>query len=137
MTKRELEEVFYLEKEIKDLNKRISRIEKITPNVADVVQNGYKRHSVIYGIDVKRAYKLQRLNEKLKKFNISLVEQRQKALDYIQNVPFSEIRQIMTFRYVDGFSWIKVAHEMNRLYPNEIYSKDSVRGKCERFLEKK
>ena len=136
MNKKELEEVFYIKGEIKDLEERIRKARE-KKYASDVVQNGYKRHKVIYGIDVKRAYKIQRMEEKLKKFKMQLVEQEQKALTYIHSVPFSEIRQIMKYRYVDGYNWIKVAHKMNEKYPNGRYTEDSVRMKIERILEKK
>lgn len=137
MTKQELEEVFYIDKEIKDLERRIQAEEKQSEDVSDVVQNGYKRHAVIFGIDVKRAYKLQSMHEKLKKFKIQLVEKQQEILDYIQKVPFSEIRQILMFKYIDGHSWIKIAHEMNDIYRTSKYTEDNIRIKIDRFLEKK
>lgn len=136
MTKQELEEVFYLEKEIQDLEKRICKKEKQNPMVSDSVQNGYKRRAIVYGIDVKRAYKLQNMYEKLKKFKIELVERKQKIIDYIQKVPFSEIRQILMFKYVDGHSWIKIAHKMNSTYKTDKYNEDNIRIKIDRFLEK-
>ena len=74
MTRDELEEIFHIRKEIQDLEKRISRIEKQRTMVADAVQKGYKRRAIIYGVDVKRAYKLQSNYERLKKFKIQLVD---------------------------------------------------------------
>lgn len=136
MNKQELEEVFYIEKEIKDLENRIYKKEKQSPNVSDVVQNGYKRHAVIYGVDVKRAYKLQNMYEKLRKFKIQLVDKKQEIIDYIQKVPFSEIRQILMFKYIDGYSWIKIAHKMNSIYNTDKYNEDNIRIKIDRFLEK-
>lgn len=47
MTKEELEEIFFIEKEIKDIEDRIRRNEKQSSDVSDVVQNGYKRHAFI------------------------------------------------------------------------------------------
>lgn len=136
MTKQELEEVFYIKKEIENLEKRIERKEKQSPDTSDVVQNGYKRHAVIYGIDVKRAYKIQQLNSKLKKFKIELVEKKREIIDYIQKVPFSEIRQILMFKYIDGYTWIKIAHEMNKIYKTDKYNEDNIRIKIDRYLEK-
>lgn len=136
MTKQELEEVFYIDKEIKDLERRITAKERQSEGVSDVVQNGYKRHAVIFGIDVKRAYKLQNMHEKLKKFKIQLVDKQQEIINYIQKVPFSEIRQILMFRYIDGHSWIKIAHEMNSTYRTDKYTEDNIRIKIDRFLEK-
>lgn len=136
MTREELEEVFHIKKEIQDLEKRIATIEKQSRMASDVVQNGYKRHAVIYGVDVKRAYKLQSLHEKYKKFKIALVDKHEEIEDYIENISFAEIRQIFRYRYIDNKNWVQIAHEMNQLYQDKIYTEDSVRKKHDRFLEK-
>lgn len=132
----ELDELLHIKNEIKQLESRIERIEKQSTMVSDVVQNGYKRHAVIYGVDVKRAYKLETLHEKYKRFNKLLLEKQKEIEDYIETIPFSEIRQIFRLRYIDGFSWIKVAHEMNKTYKRKIYTENSVRHKHDRFVEK-
>lgn len=136
MKKKQLEEVFHIEKEIQDLERRITQKEKQDNTASDVVQNGFKRHAVIYGVDVKRAYKLQYMYEKLKKFKIMLVDKKQEIEDYIETIPFSEIRQIFRYRYLDSKNWIQIAHEMNKLYRREEYNEDSVRMKHDRFLKK-
>lgn len=136
MTREELEEIFHIRKEIQDLEKRISRIEKQSTMVADAVQKGYKRRAIIYGVDVKRAYKLQSNYERLKKFKIQLVDKEKEIEDYIEIIPFSEIRQIFRYRYLDGMNWIQVAHQMNSKYSNREYNEDSVRMKHDRYLKK-
>lgn len=136
MTKIELEEVFHIEKEIQDLERRIADKERQSETVSDVVQNGYKGHAVIYGIDVKRAYKLQYAYEKLKKFKIALVDKKQEIEDYIETIPFSEIRQIFRYRYLDNKNWVQIAHEMNKLYQSKPYTENSVRHQHDRYLEK-
>lgn len=136
MTREELEEIFHIKKEIVDLEKRIERIEKQSTMVADAVQRGYKRRAIIYGVDVKRAYKLQSNYERLKKFKKMLIDKEKEIENYIETIPFSEIRQIFRYRYLDGMNWIKVAHQMNNKYNNRDYSEDSVRHKHDRYLEK-
>ena len=136
MTREELEEIFHIRKEIQDIEKRISRIEKQSTMVADAVQKGYKRRAIIYGVDLKRAYKLQSNYERLKKFKIQLVDKEKEIEDYIEIIPFSEIRQIFRYRYLDGMNWIQVAHQMNSKYSNREYNEDSVRMKHDRYLKK-
>lgn len=136
MTRKELEEVFHIEKEIQDLERRINTAEKQSDMASDVVQNGFKGHAIIYGVDVKRAYKLQYAYERLKKFKIMLVDKKQEIEDYIETIPFSEIRQIFRYRYLDNKNWVQIAHEMNKLYQAKEYSEGSVRLKHDRYLEK-
>lgn len=132
----ELDEIFHIRKEIQDLEERTDKIEKKSTEVADTVQKGYKQRAIIYGVDVKRAYKLQCNYEKLKKFKIQLVDKEKEIEDYIEKIPYSEIRQIFRYRYLDGLNWIQVAHRMNRNYNNKEYTEGSVRLKHDRFLEK-
>ncbi len=136
MTRHELEEVFHINKEIQDLERRIATAEKQSEMASDVVQNGFKGHAVIYGIDVKRAYKLQYAYGRLKKFKIILVDKKQEIEDYIETIPFSEIRQIFRYRYIDNKNWVQIAHEMNKLYKGKEYNEDSIRKKHDRYLEK-
>ena len=138
MTKKELEEVFDLPKEIEQLEERITRIRKQSEMVSDIVQNGYKRHAVIYGVDIMRKYKIEKNENKLREFKKKLEQKKQEIEDYIETIPFSELRQIFRYRYLDGMNWIQVAHAMNEKYKNNnrIYTQDSVRCKHDRFLEK-
>lgn len=136
MSKEELEEVFHIQKEIQQLERSIERLERQTQMTSDVVQNGYKRHAVIYGIDVKRAYKLQSYYEKLRKFKITLLEKQKEIEDYIEKIQFSEIRQIFRLRYIEGMNWIQASHEMNRNYNKENYTENSIRHKHDRYIEK-
>ena len=136
MTKKELEEVFHIQKEIQDLQKRINTVEKQSQIVSDVVQNGYKGRTVIQGIDIKRAYKLDCAYEKLKKFKLMLIQKQQHIEDYIESIPFSEMRQIFRYRYLDHKNWIQIAHKMNDVYHGKDYTENSVRHKHDRFLEK-
>lgn len=136
MNKIELEELYHMRKEIQNLDKRIERIEKQSSQVSDVVQNGYKRHAVIFGVDVKRAYRLQSLHEKYRKFKIQIVEKEKELESYIENIPFAEIRQIFRYRYIDNYNWVQIGHRMNELYRTDKYNDDNIRIKHDRFLKK-
>ena len=61
----------------------------------------------------------------------------QEIEDYIETIPFSEIRQIFRYRYLDNKNWVQIAHEMNNLYKKKEYTENSVRHKHDRYLEKK
>lgn len=140
MTKEELEEVFHLPKEIKQIEERIDKIKNQSEMVSDVVQNGYKRHAVIYGVDIMRKYRIEKNENKLIEFKKKLVDKKQEIEDYIETVPFSEIRQIFRYRYLDNMNWVQVADAMNNEYKNKdrrtVYTEDSVRCKHDRYFEK-
>lgn len=117
-----------LQKEIEDIKKRIERIENQTSMVSDVVQNGYKRHAVIFGVDVLRKKRLDILENKLRVFCDRLFELQVKIEEYIQSIPDSKTRRIFRYRYFDNMSWIQIGHAMSS-------TSDAVRMKHDRFLE--
>lgn len=136
MTKTELEEIFHLRKEIIDIDNRIERLEKQSEIVADTVQNGYKHRAVIKGVDIKRKYKLDNCYDLYNEFQEKIKSKEREIEKYIECVPFSEIRQILRHRYIDGMNWVQVAHKMNERYSKKEYTDSSVRQKHDRFLEK-
>ena len=136
MTRKELEEVFHIQKEIADLENRIQKIEKQCEMTSAVVQNGYKRHAVIHGVDIIRKQKLDNNYDKLETFKNNLKQKKKSIEDYIETIPFSEIRQIFLYRYLDNKNWVQIAHAMNKLYKKDDYTENSVRCKHDRYLEK-
>jgi len=130
MTKEKLMQYCNLEEEIDKLEKRIDRIEKQSEMVSDVVQNGYKRHAVIYGFDCRRSLKLQELECILKQRRDRLLDLQIEIEEWIDTIPDSDIRQIFEHVYIDNMNWVQVQLAMS--YNHE----DTARKKHDRFLEK-
>ena len=80
--------------------------------------------------------KVDILNIKLKQFKDKLNIKKLEIMNYIETIPFSEIRQIFRYRYLDNKNWVQIAHEMNRLYKGKEYNEDSIRKKHDRYLKK-
>ena len=55
---------------------------------------------------------------------------------FIESVNDIEMRNILSFYYIEGMTWVNVAYEMNELYKNKYYTENSCRMKYERFLKK-
>lgn len=140
MKKKELEEVFFIEKEIKDLEKRIKNYEENPKTVKSIgkrssssfpyIEEHYAIECVVYNP------KVDILKLKLQNFKIKLENKKQEIETYIEKIPFSEIRQLFRFRYLDNKNWIQISHEMNKSYYPKEYTEDSVRRKHDRYLEK-
>lgn len=130
MTKEILIQYCDLQNEISKLEKRIEQIEKQSEMVADVVQNGYKGHAVIYGYDYNRAYKLDLLKLTLRERYNKALQMQTDIETYINTIPRSDIRQIFEHRYIDNMNWIQIQIIMG--YDSE----DVARKKHDRFLEK-
>ncbi len=140
MTREELEEVFHIEKEIKNLE---SRVQKYEDNPKTIKSKGTcssssfpytEQHYMVECVEYNP--KMYTLKAKLDEFKDKLEIKKIEIEDYIETIPFSEIRQIFRYRYLDNKNWVQIAHEMNKLYQAKEYNEDSVRMKHDRYLKK-
>lgn len=128
MDKNTLMQYCDLKREIKKLEKRIERLQQQSEIVSDVVQNGYKRHAVISGYDLKRSEKLHKLEEIIKiRYDKALAMQTQ-IENFINTIQRSDIRQIFEHRYIEDMNWVQIQIEM------EYEHEDTARRKHDRFL---
>lgn len=118
-----------LKQEIKKLEDRIDKIHKQTDFVSDVVQNGYKGHSVIYGYDIKRAFKLHSLENILQQRYDKSLQMQTDIENYINSIEKSDIRQIFEHRYIDNMNWYQIQTAM------EYKHEDTARKKHDKFME--
>ena len=118
-----------LQKEIKKLESRIEKIHRQSEMISDVVQNGYKRHTVICGYDFKRKNKLEMLEATLRERYNKLLETQNNIEMWINAIEKSDIRQIFEHRYIDGMNWLQIQFEM------EYGHEDTARKKHDKFLE--
>lgn len=130
MTKHELSQLYYLNREIIQLQNRISELECLassctskitgmptTPAVIDKLANYVAEIADLKNIldlSLKKCfYELNRLNR------------------YIQGIEDSEMRMILSLRYVNGLSWNQIAYSIGG-----GNSEDGVKKKAYRFLKK-
>lgn len=141
-----LEQYTDVQREEKDIAKRIERLEdeiqKMEMNgymVADSVTCGKKGKKPL-GTRKIQGFPFPEYDKKRKalknyKLRLELVDQELLELlneveEYIENIENSRIRRIMRHRYIDGMSWIRVAHAMGKGNTAE-----SCRKAHDRFLE--
>ena len=62
---------------------------------------------------------------------------RKEAEEYINSIEKSELRMMFRFYYIDGMTWLQVAHKMNQLHPKRrvAYTEDSCRMRNTRFFQ--
>ena len=119
-----------LKKEILKLENRLEKTRKQSPMVSDVVQNGYKRHAVIFGYDIIRDSKLKKLEKILQERYDKLLDMQTEIETYISSIERSDIRQIFEHRYIDDMSWVQIQMAMG--YKHE----DTARNKHDKYLKK-
>ena len=129
MTKQLLIQYNDLIKERNKLEKRIEKLEKQSSMVSDVVQNGYKRHAVIFGFDLNRSNKLNELRSTLKIREAMIIVQQTEIEKYINTIKDSATRQIFEHRYIDNMNWYQIQTIMK--YNHE----DTARKKHDKYLE--
>jgi len=139
MTKKELSQLRYLNKEIEMLKQQIADLKhKIeTETVSDVVSGSnpqwpYERRRFhVEGVDVWGYEKrLRRLKRKLERRLEEVMEKREEIEEYINSIDDSMIRMILTLRYINGLSWRQIANHIGG-----GNTPDSVRKMHDRFLK--
>lgn len=126
-----------VERRIRKLEKALERITE-EGEVKDSVKGGYggTQHFVIEGFpltefsDVRTALQKQKL--RLTALQKEITDACDTAHEYINAVEDSEIRRILTFRYIYGYSWDKTARNMGHRA-----TEDAVRMRIERYFSKK
>ena len=131
MTKKELSQLYYLKKEIRQLEQRIKELEtaatgctaKITglphgTDINDKIGN--------YAAQIADLRSLLDLNLKKCFYELNRLDR------YIESVDDPLLRQIMTYRFINGYSWSKISYMIGG-----NNTADGLRIKMMRFLGKK
>lgn len=135
--------------EIKDLRRRIHELEKQIDRikeegaVKDTVSGGMggTQHFVVEGFPVpeynRKMMLLRSRKTMLEEKEAELLELTNQVEEYIGSIEKSELRIMFRLYYIDGLTWIQVAHRMNRMFPKrrKAYTEDSCRMRNTRFFE--
>jgi hypothetical protein len=145
MTKKELSQLYWLNREIKLKQKELDKLEQSLNNmvIQDSVQGSglsipFAKHNIsVAGIkNTKEYFRLKAEIEDVK----ALKELRQKQCiyeynrlnRYIESIDDSEMRIILSLRYLNGLGWQQIANEIGGGNTDE-----SIKKACYRFLNKK
>ncbi len=111
MTEKELKQLYWLKKEIKQIDNELQKLENMSltksPIITGLPFGNDKSDSVAnYSCDIVD------LETKLKEKKQKCIDNVARVEDFIDNIEDSEIRQIFRFRHIDGLSWDDIAGEM-------------------------
>ena len=114
MTKKELSQLYYLRKEIKEQQRRLSELEALatscTANVTGIpTGNGVSDKVANYAAQIADLKGLLDLNLKKCFYELNRLDR------FISSVKDSEMRIILTLRYSQGLTWQQVAQNMGVL----------------------
>ena len=129
MTKNELSQLYFLNREIEEQQRRLQELEGLATSCTQQI-TGMPRISGIsdkvakYAAEIADLKALLDLNLKKCFYEINGLNR------FIASVEDSEIRMILSLRYVNGFSWEQVAASVS-IYANE----NSVKQAAHRYLK--
>jgi len=139
-----------MKEEIKDLRKRITKLEdqlrriEEEGTVSDVVKGGMggTQHYTIKGFPDREYHRKKALlmerKARLERKEVELLELTGQVEEYINSIESSELRLMFRYYYLDGLTWARVAVRMNNHFPKRKirYTDESCRQKNKRFFEK-
>ena len=133
-------EIADLEELISKTQKEINKLEKSNCQVSDSVKgtrkDGTYGNIKITGYPYQRCEKAKKImeqrKEKMNRFRDHLLDLVNEVDDYISNMNDSRMRRMLRHKYLEGMTWVQVAHRMGRRYTPE-----SCRKQTERFLREK
>lgn len=132
MTRKKLESIYYLRKELRMWQKIYNdRTLDIAPPVKNIDGMPYsKTYSISHPVEdkaLKLAEANEEINKKIKEINLTIIE----AENYIMRLSDSLIRQILEYRCVCNYTWKKIAETIG-----DGYTADSCRQQYHRFMER-
>ena len=136
-----IEEVKDIRKRILQTEKQISMIEE-EGTVKDTVSGGMGgiQHFVVEGMPVPELSRKRLLLNKRKAMLLEkeneLLELMNQAEEYINSIEKSELRMMFRLYYIDGMTWVQVAHRMNAMHPKRkiAYNEKNLQKRNERFF---
>lgn len=140
MTKKELNEIVKLKSEVKQLQEKLKDTVYGNSNngATDKVKGSQssfpytERTFFITGFEEMSEGCINQRNEISKKLSTKykeLLTKTNKALEYIHSIEDSDIRQIFTYKYIDGLTWEQTGEAMN-------YAAITVRKKHDEYVKK-
>ena len=131
MTKKELSQLYYLKKEIRQIEQRINELETAATNCTVKITGlpsgrGISDKIGNYAAQIADLRSLLDLNLKKCFYELNRLDR------YIESVDDPLLRQIMTYRFINGYNWSKIAYTIGG-----NNTPDGLRIKMMRFLGKK
>lgn len=140
-----------MKEEIKDLRRRIEKIQKELDKlhgqiVVDSVSCGKKGKKPLgtvkitgrpVGVISRKEQLLKKRTRRLEELEEELLEMTIQVEEYIKSIEKSELRIIFRLYFLDDLSYPKVADQMNKMFPKRQirYTDENVRKKIQRYFE--
>lgn len=130
MTQKELSQLYYLNQEIERDQERLDELRRKSIGLSGGELTGVPSGNRFESQVERYVAEIVDLEAIISAKITQCLHERSRLERFIADIPDSLIRQILTLRFIDGFSWRGVAE---RIGGNN--TEDSVRMSCKRFLD--
>lgn len=148
MDKKILKEYQHMVTEVKDIKRRIKSIKQeinglgiVSDSVKGTRRDGTYGSIRITGYPIHEYFRkraaLDRSIAMLESKEVELLKLMLEVEEYIETIPNSELRTMFRLHYMDGLTWVQVAHKMNAMHPKRrfSYTENSCKQRNKRFFE--
>lgn len=130
VSKRDLSQLFWLNREIEELQRRLDELETLATSCTSHITGMPRSPGVVdklakYAVEIADLRALLDLNLKKCFYELNRLNR------YIESVEDGQIRLILSLRYVNGLGWRQIADSIGN-----GYTADTVRKAHDRFLAK-
>lgn len=123
------------QKEIRELENKIRKLDNKS-TAADIVDSSstvfpyLQQHLKVEAVNIRQRNTLNYYRNILQNRYGRLLKQQLQVEEFIDNLPTSRLRRIFTYRYLENYSWQKVAYMIGGMA-----TEDSIRKEHDRFLK--
>jgi len=125
LTKKELSQLYYLNREIDEQQRRLAELEVAATSCTAYITGMPKAHGISdkianYVVEIADLKALLDLNLKKCFYELNRLNR------YINSVDDSEMRMILSLRYINGLTWLQIAFsigETDESYPRRKHNK--------------
>ena len=130
MTKKELSQLYYLNREIEEQQRRLQELENLSTSCTSTITGmphgiGWSDKISKYAAEIADLKSILDLNLKRCFYELNRLNR------YIESIEDSQIRTILALRYVNGLSWAQVAQTIGG-----SNTADNVKKAAYRYFEK-
>lgn len=129
MTLKELSQLYWLNREIEMHQQQLNELEANAGYLASPSLSGMPRSNSNSSQTENEAVEIIALRELIERKKQKCLTERLNLEKYIETIPDSLTRQIFTYRFINGLSWLQVAASIGG-----GNTKDSVRMLCNRYI---
>lgn len=128
MTKKELSQLYFLNREIEYKKIKVEQLESLAQKCTQIM-SGMPVDTTVYDKISTQVAEIVDMKQLIELKKLECIYEHRRCVRYIETITSSEIRMILTLRYINGLKWAQVAAHIS------VYATaDSVRKIHDRYM---